>query len=74
MLKCFNCGLISVDESAIPCTECSCPDAIRYILDDKTKYLIYEIISDLDRHFPEEVLTDEYYVKWYIKYIKPFIT
>ncbi len=73
MIKCCNCGLVSKNELATSCMECSCTDVIKYILDNKTKDLIYEIISDLDRHFPEEVLTDEYYVEFYVKYIKPFI-
>lgn len=37
------------------------------------KNLIWEIISDLDSHFPDDALTDEYYERFFNKYIKPCI-
>ena len=40
---------------------------------EKMKQLIWEIISDLDRHFPDDALTDEYYNYFFKKYIIPCI-
>lgn len=43
------------------------------IITEKMKELLLEIILDLDRHFPTEVLNDEYYERFFNKYIKPCI-
>lgn len=42
-------------------------------MDSELKKLIREIISDLDRHFPNDALTDEYYNYFYEKYLVPII-
>lgn len=43
------------------------------MITERMKNLLWEIISDLDRHFPDEALTDKYYKYFFDKYIKPCI-
>ena len=41
------------------------------VISDELKDAIYDMIYDLDSHFPEEVLNNAYYEWFYEKYIKP---
>lgn len=43
------------------------------IINEKSKHAIWDMIYDLDNHFPDEVLTDEYYKWFYERYIKPIL-
>lgn len=43
------------------------------IINEESKHAIWDMIYDLDNHFPDEVLTDEYYKWFYERYIKPIL-
>lgn len=45
----------------------------KMIINEESKHAMWDMIYDLDNHFPDDALNDEYYEWFYNRYIIPIL-